>query len=292
MSSKSRKRKLAPLRKKLKVERSSKLQNLSRKGLRIDTNDGENLDEDEEAYWERIEKDAEKKGRSSPNNKAPRNEDEEEEDSGDIEDEIGDSSDSSGSDDEGINLTDKVEHISEQFTFEFNDMRPAFTEGICTLLKAKFIANPTEAYEIACKITAQTVVGTAIVCEGENDVFAFATILPLSKHPEGPVYGALQILAKNLTTYKDDSNSSSSSSSGSNKGSDNEKRADQLLECLTGLKEKSTGLLLHRRFANCPIELIGPLHGNLQVCELAVGLQMYGHCSIPLTISFYFCRLI
>ena len=71
-----------------------------------------------------------------------------------------------------------------------------------------------------------TVVGTAIVCEGENDVFAFATMLPLFKHREGPIYAALQQLAKDLPSVK-------------NKNGDNT-NTEALVDCLTGLKEKST----------------------------------------------------
>ena len=231
--------KRAPLRKKVKedpagsakiqkTDASSSAQKRSKKqkGLHVDTKAGENLDEDEDAYWERIEKEAEGKAqRSSPaKKKAVMNGD------GDKEAGNGESDDSSSdeeeSEDEGINITDKVEHISEEFTFEFNDMRPAFTEGICTLLKAKFVANPTSAYDVACAITAQAVVGTAIVCEGENDVFAFATMLPLFKHREGPIYAALQQLAKDLPSVK-------------NKNGDNT-NTEALVDCLTGLKEKST----------------------------------------------------
>ena len=70
-----------------------------------------------------------------------------------------DSEDDEDSDDEGseegggISLDGNLEHVVEDYTFEFNDMREEYSEGICTMLR-KFIANPTEAYNLATVITA------------------------------------------------------------------------------------------------------------------------------------------
>ena len=58
------------------------------------------------------------------------------------------------SDDEGIDLEGDISVKSEDFTFEFNDMRKTYTEGITVLLK-KYIVNPTAAYEIASALTDQ-----------------------------------------------------------------------------------------------------------------------------------------
>ena len=71
------------------------------------------------------------------------------------------SDDDEDSDDEGseegggISLDGNLEHVVEDYTFEFNDMREEYSEGICTMLR-KFIANPTEAYNLATVITAQS----------------------------------------------------------------------------------------------------------------------------------------
>lgn len=72
-----------------------------------------------------------------------------------------DGSEDEDSDDEGseegggISLDGNLEHVVEDYTFEFNDMREEYSEGICTMLR-KFIANPTEAYNLATVITAQS----------------------------------------------------------------------------------------------------------------------------------------
>ena len=71
-----------------------------------------------------------------------------------------------------IKLSDMVTHKSEDFTFEFNDMKESFGEGICTLLQSRYLVNGTKAYSIAEVIAAQSIVGTAVVCEGAEDVMA------------------------------------------------------------------------------------------------------------------------
>lgn len=43
----------------------------------------------------------------------------------------------------------------EEFTFVFNDMKEDYTEGICVILKTLF-PNPTDAYSVACSVTAQS----------------------------------------------------------------------------------------------------------------------------------------
>ena len=151
--------------------------------------------DDDEAYWEQVERDdqVKKKKKTSVPSVKPK-------ESKPVSDHGDDSniseSDSSSEEQDGIPLGKTVEHISEQYTFEFNDMRESFTEGVCTLLRSKFIPNPTTAYHVACDITSQTVVGTAIVCEGGDDVFAFATVLPMVKQQSGtPFHSLLQTLA-------------------------------------------------------------------------------------------------
>lgn len=63
----------------------------------------------------------------------------------------------SGSEDEegkgDIRLDDVVEHDSMQMTFEFNDMREVYSEGVTTLLR--WFLPSHEAYELACVICNQ-----------------------------------------------------------------------------------------------------------------------------------------
>jgi len=42
------------------------------------------------------------------------------------------------------------------------------------------------------------------------------------------------------------------------------KAAASLLECVTGPRTCTTGVLLHKRFSNLPLELVGALHANLE----------------------------
>tara|TARA_A100001015_G_C15027926_1_gene731503 strand:+ start:668 stop:1735 length:1068 start_codon:yes stop_codon:yes gene_type:complete len=185
--------------------------------------------EDEEEYWARME------------DEARHNEEESESSNGD-----------SGSDsDDEIKLQDVVTHKSEEYTFEFNDMREGFTEGICTLLNTKFLANPTTAYDLAQVVTAQSIVGTAIVCEGAEDVFAFATVLPLKR--EEHLKSLYTALINPLITLLSEDKSKQMDKA----------RRDDVLACLHGAARDKTGVLMHRRFANLPLELIGHLHRNL-----------------------------
>jgi len=160
------------------------------------------------------------------------------------------SSNGSGNDDEDedIKLQGAVEHISQEFTFEFNDMRDDFANGICTLLRS-LVVNPTDAYTLSCAISAQTIVGTAIVCEGEHDVFAFATVLPIARQKTGPLFQMLQHLRQGLVAL-----------------SSAERRSpgiELMTECVSGAQGGVTGIFIHQRFANLPLELISHLHKNL-----------------------------
>jgi hypothetical protein len=53
-----------------------------------------------------------------------------------------------------IRLDGNIEHQTEEYTFEFNDMKDEYAEGICTMLK-KMVQNPTRAYEVASLISSQ-----------------------------------------------------------------------------------------------------------------------------------------
>lgn len=190
---------------------------------------------DEEEYWAQMEKEAAEDGIHDKNSGNDSSDD-----------------DDSGSDSEDeIKLQDIVTHKSEEYTFEFNDMREGFTEGICTLLQSNYLGNPTAAYSAAQAVTAQSIVGTAIVCEGAEDVFAFATVLPLKREQLlSTLYTTLiNPLATQLLEDK------------SNKM--DKERKDLMLRCVQGVDRGKTGLLIHKRFTNLPLELIGHLHKNL-----------------------------
>lgn len=148
-----------------------------------------------------------------------------------------------------IRLQGAVEHISEEFTFEFNDMRDEFANGICTLLRS-LVMNPTHAYTLASAISAQTIVGTAIVCEGEHDVFAFATVLPIARQKSGPLFQILQHLRLGLVALNSPERRCSPG-------------IELMTECVAGAQGGVTGIFLHQRFSNLPLELIAHLHRNL-----------------------------
>lgn len=61
-------------------------------------------------------------------------------------------------DDDEIKLEGSIEHVTEKYTFEFNDMREEYTEGICVLLRS-LIQNPTKAYDLARTISSQCKLG-------------------------------------------------------------------------------------------------------------------------------------
>jgi hypothetical protein len=60
-------------------------------------------------------------------------------------------------DDDRIELDGNIEQSMEDYTFEFNDMKDIYAEGICTMLRTRsFVANPTEAYHLAKLIVSQS----------------------------------------------------------------------------------------------------------------------------------------
>jgi hypothetical protein len=93
------------------------------------------VDDEDDIDWEKLE--------NEQNDDAEQSDDDDDDDEGGSED--GD----------GIRLDGNLEHVVEDYTFEFNDMRDEYSEGICTMLR-KFIANPTEAYNVATAITSQS----------------------------------------------------------------------------------------------------------------------------------------
>lgn len=74
-------------------------------------------------------------------------------------------------------------HESIPVTFEFTDMKAGeedYIQSIRMLLRRSLFANPSTALSASESIARQTAVGTAVVCEGERDVFAFASVLPIA----------------------------------------------------------------------------------------------------------------
>lgn len=99
----------------------------------------ETIDDNENDEWEKIEQ------RQSAKVGVPE----------DNEDNSSDGDDDDDDDDDEIKLEGSIEHVTEKFTFEFNDMREEYTEGICVLLRT-LVQNPTKAYELAKSISAQS----------------------------------------------------------------------------------------------------------------------------------------
>lgn len=80
-------------------------------------------------------------------------------------------------------------------------------------------------------------------------MFAFATVLPVAKQKAGPTLGILEHLRRGLAALQ----ASTPRSPG----------LELLAECVGGAQGGATGLFLHQRFSNLPLELIGHLHRNL-----------------------------
>ena len=73
-----------------------------------------------------------------------------------------DEDDDDDDDEDEIKLEGSIQHVTEKYTFEFNDMRDEYTEGVCVLLRS-FIQNPTKAYELAKTITSQSMLKSSSV---------------------------------------------------------------------------------------------------------------------------------
>jgi len=148
-------------------------------------------------------------------------------------------------DDEGGEEISLIGNVmdEEEFTFVFNDMKEDYTEGICVILKTLF-PNPTDAYSVACSVTAQSIVGTAILCEDSTDSFAYGTIIPWATALEvTPLNDTLQQLLSSMNSLVSRSST-----------------FDSIQDCCV---RKAVGVMLHQRFTNLPIQLIPSLHSNL-----------------------------
>lgn len=68
-----------------------------------------------------------------------------------------------GCEDSGdIHLDADVIGHTEDYTFQFNDMRESYAESITTMLR-NFICNSSDAYTFACHITQQSTIGSCSI---------------------------------------------------------------------------------------------------------------------------------
>jgi hypothetical protein len=93
-------------------------------------------------------------------------------DDGDDDDDDSDDSDDDDDDDDDDDMSsDDDSQPGLDVTFEFNDMKEEYAEGITTMMR-NMIAQSHLAYEVASKVASQAV-GTAVVAEHAEDVYAF-----------------------------------------------------------------------------------------------------------------------
>ena len=137
----------------------------------------------------------------------------------------------------------------EEYTFEFNDIKEAYTESICSLLRLSgYMPNSQHAYNLALEVVSESSVGTAVVCEGAEDVFAFGSATPLaavSKNSLSPVNILLKELKNHLATIN------------------NKETTAFYSRLLDNSRSAETIVLLHRRFTNMPLQLLSTLHRNV-----------------------------
>jgi len=98
----------------------------------------------------------------------------EDDDRGDDDDDDDDDSDDSDDDDDDDMSSDDDSQPGLDVTFEFNDMKEEYAEGITTMMR-NMIAQSHLAYEVASKVASQAV-GTAVVAEQADDVYAFRSV--------------------------------------------------------------------------------------------------------------------
>ena len=147
--------------------------------------------------------------------------------------------------DDDLLLEKQADEELVNMSFDFNDMKEEYSDGVSRMLHHLYDNEP-DALEVANVITQQDIVGTAVCSEGESDVFAYATILPITSTKECKNIG--DILSDLLESCKKLSN-------GENK--------DAIIDHINGEKSKSTGLFLHGRYMNLPLQLSVALHSNL-----------------------------
>ena len=154
-------------------------------------------------------------------------------------------SESDSESDDDLILDGNQEGELIDMAFDFNDMKEEYSYGIAKMLKHLNSSEPN-ALKLAEVISRQDVVGTVVCCDEGSDVFAYATVLPLKtvKNDDnfGPIISDLLSACTKLSSSAD---------------------KDRIMSHLNGDKEATTGLFLHGRFMNLPLQLCGALHSNL-----------------------------
>eukprot|EP01039_Chlorochromonas_danica_P010469 gene10469-11599_t len=120
----------------------------------------------------------------------------------------------------------------QEFSFSFSDPSAQFLEGLVLLFKQRW--KSPYAFELASLVVNQEEVGTVVHCDGETDVFAFATVLPFSK---------LQANQEIRPIYKE--------------------LKELVGEASSSLATEKVGLMLHGRFHNLPPPLLPELYRQL-----------------------------
>ena len=156
-----------------------------------------------------------------------------------------DDDDDDDDDDDIIGLDGQLEEGEENFTFEFKDLSEDFRGDIATLLKS--LTKKSGSYELSKAVSEQCTVGTAIVCEEGDDVFGFASILPLTSYMHLDVFkGIVADLLKEVQKLPEDGETSTIMST-----------------CVAGDDADQTAVMIQGRFINLPLPLVPSLHGAL-----------------------------
>lgn len=179
-------------------------------------------------------------------------------------DEEDDDEDDEDNEDDDICMEGNVEDDPIPITFEFKDMKESCQNGLSNLLNKLFYQK--DVYDVACIISQQIAVGTTISCEDGDDIFAYSTILPLTYLQSCVKF--THILQDCLKVIKNSHNVSENiknlfvqylSFPAIHTDSNSSSTTTHLCHPNTG----KCGILLHNRFANLPLPLIGALHKNL-----------------------------
>ena len=158
-------------------------------------------------------------------------------------------SENEGEDDEDeeddIGLDGQVDEDEENFTFEFKDMNEEFRGDIARLLNS--LTKKSGSDELSKAVSEQSKVGTVIVCEEGEDVFGFASMLPLASYMHLDVFkGILADLLIEVQKLPEDGET-----------------ATIMSACVGGDDSGQTAVMIQGRFINLPLQLIPSLHGAL-----------------------------
>ena len=148
-------------------------------------------------------------------------------------------------DEDAIGLDGQLDEDEEKFTFEFKDLNEDFRGDIASLLKS--LTKKSGSYELSKAVSEQSIVGTAIVCEEGDDVFGFASILPLASYMHLDFFkGIIADLLIEVQKLPEDGETSTIMST-----------------CVGGDDADQTAMMIQGRFINLPLQLVPSLHGSL-----------------------------